>query len=45
VARHESLCITCHDQKSSEAHFRKSRGKACTACHDPHSSDKPFLQR
>ncbi len=45
VARHESLCITCHDQKSSEAHFGKSRGKACTVCHDPHSSDKPFLQK
>ncbi len=43
VARHDSLCLTCHDQKSSETHFRKSRGKACTACHDPHSSDKPFL--
>jgi predicted CXXCH cytochrome family protein len=45
VAREEMLCISCHDQKSSEAHFRKSKGKACTSCHDPHSSDKPFLQR
>ena len=45
VARDETLCIACHDQKSSETHFRKSKGKACTACHDPHSSDKPFLQK
>jgi predicted CXXCH cytochrome family protein len=45
VARQESLCVGCHDQKSSEDHFRKSKGKACTACHDPHSSDKPFLQK
>jgi predicted CXXCH cytochrome family protein len=45
AARHEALCLGCHDQKSSEAHFRKSKGKACTACHDPHSSDRPFLQK
>ncbi len=45
TASEETLCVACHDQKSSEVHFRKSRGKACTSCHDPHSSDKPFLQR
>ncbi len=41
----EKLCIACHDQKSSEEHFRKSKGKSCTTCHDPHSSNKAFLQR
>lgn len=43
--RTETLCIACHDQKSTEVHIRKSKGKSCTACHDPHSSDKPFLQK
>jgi predicted CXXCH cytochrome family protein len=43
--RHETLCVTCHDQQSSAAHFKRSRGKACTSCHEPHSSSRPFLQR
>lgn len=45
VARHELLCVSCHDQKSSAGHIAKSRGKACTACHDPHSSDRVYLQK
>ncbi len=44
-ARHETLCVSCHDQESSAEHFRRSKGKACTACHEPHSSDKQFLQK
>lgn len=45
TARHESLCISCHDQESSADHFRRSKGKACTACHEAHSSDRRFLQK
>ncbi len=45
TARHEALCVSCHDQESSAEHFRRSRAKACTACHEPHSSDKQFLQK
>ncbi len=43
--RHETQCVTCHDQQSSEAHLKASRGKACTTCHDPHSSAKTFLRK
>ncbi len=44
-ARHEALCVSCHDQESSADHLKRSKGKACTACHEPHSSDKQFLQK
>jgi predicted CXXCH cytochrome family protein len=37
-----TLCVMCHDQKSSEQHMAKSKGKACTQCHDPHASNKPY---
>lgn len=43
--RHETLCVTCHDQQSSEGHLKASRGKACTSCHDSHSSAKTFLRK
>ncbi len=45
TARHEALCVSCHDQESSAEHLRRSKGKACTACHEPHSSDKQFLEK
>ncbi len=45
TARHEALCVSCHDQESSAEHLKRSKGKACTACHEPHSSDKQFLQK
>lgn len=45
TARHEALCVSCHDQESSAEHFRRSKAKACTGCHEPHSSDKQFLQK
>lgn len=45
TARHETLCVSCHDQESSAAHLRRAKAKACTACHEPHSSDKQFLQK
>ena len=45
MARHEALCVSCHDQESSADHLRRSKGKACTACHEPHSSDRQFLQK
>lgn len=45
LARHETLCVTCHDQESSAEHFRRSQNRQCTTCHAAHSSDKPFLQK
>lgn len=45
TARHEALCVSCHDQESSAEHLRRSKAQACTACHEPHSSDKQFLQK
>ena len=45
VASAEVLCRSCHDQKSSEKHFKQTRGKGCVTCHDPHSSSKAFLQK
>lgn len=41
----DTLCTSCHDQRSSESHVTKSRGKPCTDCHDPHSASKAFLQK
>ena len=45
VSKPDVLCTTCHDQKSSESHFRKAAGKQCVECHDPHSGgDQKFLR-
>lgn len=45
VAEPLELCVLCHDQKSSEQHMQKSKGKPCVQCHDPHASDKPYHQK
>lgn len=45
VAEPQTLCVICHDQKSSEKHMKNAKGKPCVQCHDPHASDKPFHQR
>jgi predicted CXXCH cytochrome family protein len=43
VAGPQVLCRMCHDQKSSEKHILRAKGKGCVTCHDPHSSNKTFL--
>ena len=37
------LCLSCHDQPSSEAHMQRSAGKRCEGCHNPHGSGKKFF--